>query len=203
MPEWVVESSFLEVPLSSAYLSLTSRPRLDNPSLKASLGMALSGFLLTLKLALGLVCFRSGGFIHSLHGLWEAVVVAMWCCVTKRCVILCCYEVLFLKLTVRSNKDAEIQLRGSSAIVLRLSRAERGSRRWGGDSKGRDAGRWHHQGWGSFPRAWSPVWPSASSSVQLKVERVKVGVPEGEQRKTCDGDSRWLDVWAYYSLAHL
>lgn len=65
MPELVVESSFLEVPLSSAYLSLTSRPRFDNPSLKASLGMALSGFLLTLKL----VCFRSGAFIHSLRDL--------------------------------------------------------------------------------------------------------------------------------------
>jgi len=33
---------------------------------------------------------------------------------------------------------------------------------------------------------------------------VKVGVPEGEQRKMCDGDSRWLDVWAYsWPRSHL
>ena len=69
MPELVVESSFLEVPLSSASLSLTSRPHFDNSSLKASLGMALSGFLLILKLVLNLVRFRSGAFIQSLHEL--------------------------------------------------------------------------------------------------------------------------------------
>lgn len=86
---------------------------------------------------------------------------------------------------------------GFSVIVLRLSQAETGSRHWGGDSKGQDAGRWPHQGWRSFPWTWSPDWPLASSYAQFRVERVKVGVPEGEQRKMCDGDSRWPDVWAY------
>lgn len=64
MPELVVESSFLEVPLSSAYLSLTSRPRFDNPSLKASVSAPVHSYTLCVicERQLWLLC---GVVLHS------------------------------------------------------------------------------------------------------------------------------------------